>query len=117
MAAAKKFTRKWFHKHAVEVEFRDSKGKVTIFPAFLQPLRYKNKMYLSGSRSDLGFEAKSKFLMIYPAEIDLGEVTCDDVILLYSGYRYLFDKTESVYDGNEILYKWAVIQKGAVFVE
>ncbi len=108
---------KWFGKYTVQMQYIDAFGDVTFFPAFLQPLRYKNKMYLGGARTNIGFEGRKKFLMIYPAAVELPDATYDDSVMLYGGYRYVFDRVESVYVGNKIIYNWAIVQKGAVYIE
>lgn len=103
---------KWFDKLGVETRFFDGVETMHYFPAILQPLRYKNKMYLSGSRTEIGFEARKQFLLICPAEITLGGYRNTEAMVIFDGYRYIVDRAESVYVGNKVAYNWAIVHKG-----
>ena len=117
MQNVKHVSDRWFNKYSVQVEYRDENGEALVFPAIIQPLRYKNKMYLSGVRMKLGFEGRKKFLMLFPASANLTNATSDSSMLLYDGYRYVFDRVENVYLADKVVYNWAIIQKGATFNE
>ena len=104
MPNAKIISDRWFNKYSVQVEYRDENGDVLVFPAIIQPLRYKNKMYLSGVRMKLGYEGRRKFLMLFPASADLANATSDSSMLLHNGYRYVFDRVENVYLAGNVVY-------------
>ena len=77
--------------------------------ALIQPLRYKNKMYLDGVYTEIGFNSQGHYLYIGPPTPDLtlaGESTrieCDSV-------SYRIDRAERVYNGSEVFYIWAIIR-------
>ena len=77
--------------------------------AFISPLRYKNKMYLYGVNTEIGYNSQGHYLYIGPPDPDLtrlenGEyVSCD-------GERYRIDRAEKVYKGSNVFYIWAVIR-------
>ena len=41
------------------------------FKGFIQPLRYKNKMYLYGVNTEIGYNSQGYYLYIGPPEHDL----------------------------------------------
>ena len=77
--------------------------------AFISPLRYKNKMYLYGVNTEIGYNSQGHYLYIGPPEPDItnlenGEyVSCGDE-------RYRVDRAEKVYKGKSVFYIWAVIR-------
>ena len=106
---------KRFTKFGVMIDYISYNGAYVRFPAFLQPLRYKNKMYLGGARTELGIEEKKMFLLIYPAAVNITKIRHPDTAVVYDGYRYLVDRIESVYVGNEVIYNWAIVHKGVEY--
>ncbi len=81
------------------------------FHAILQPLRYKNKLYLNHRPTELGFDTYQKYLMITSPDIPLEKVD-DFVYKLYFGsVRMKIDHCEKVYYGNEPYYYWSVVRK------
>ena len=78
--------------------------------AFISPLRYKNKMYLYGVNTEIGYNTEGYYLYIGPPspDITLGEggsrIICDEE-------AYRIDRAEKVYLGNKVFYIWAVIRK------
>ena len=77
--------------------------------AVISPLRYKNKMYLSGVYTDIGFNSEGHYLYIGPAECDLTAAP-DGAYILADGVKYRIDRAEKVYAGDEIFYIWAIIR-------
>ncbi len=102
----------WFDRHGVTMEYRSATGAVTFFSAMLQPLRYKNKMYLGGAKTELGFEGKRKYLMIYPPQIDIVNYRYHSCVLICGTYRYLIDRIETVSVGDKAVYNWAIVHRG-----
>ncbi len=91
-------------------EFVSKDGeKLASMYAFISPLRYKNKMYLYGVNTEIGFNSQGHYLYIGPPYPDLtdaenGEyVSCD-------GDKYRIDRAEKVYKGKEVFYIWAIIR-------
>ncbi len=76
--------------------------------AFICPLRYKNKMYLYGVNTEIGFNPEGYYLYIGPPEISLeGE----NGYIESGGEKYRIDRNERVYLGSEVLYIWAIIRR------
>lgn len=79
------------------------------FKAFLQPLRYKNKMYLQGNFTDIGLSAQGYYLYIGPTEFDL-ESAKNEGFLSAGEEKYQIDRVEKIYRGNDVWYVWAVLR-------
>lgn len=91
------------------VEFHSNDADTQTFKAFIQPLRYKNKMYLDGVYTEIGFNSQGHYLYIGPPEPDL--TLADDTAFLSSaGTKYQIDRAERVYNGDEVFYIWAIIR-------
>ena len=79
------------------------------FSAFLRPLRYKNKMYLDGVNTEIGFNAQGHYLYIGPPSVDL--TAAAEGTLLQAGVTlYKIDRCEKVFFKNEPLYIWAIVR-------
>lgn len=102
--------KKYVDKYGTTVSL-SSDGKVfgTPYRAFIQPLRYKNKMYLMGVRSKLGWIDQSHYLYIGPAEKDIASLTSAARIRSQNENFYIV-KAENVHLGDNIFYNWAVIR-------
>lgn len=81
----------------------------TAFYCLLQPLRYKNKMYLNGVNTQIGFNAQGHYLYIGPAEHDITKLS-ENAILHTEDTDYLIDRAEKVYCGDKPFYIWAIIR-------
>jgi len=87
----------------------DDGGESGSFGAFLQPLRYKNKMYLGGVNTRIGFNREGHYLYLGPPEHDLTEaphgawIACGDE-------RYTIDRAEKVFFGDEPSHIWAIVR-------
>ena len=81
----------------------------TTFHCFLQPLRYKNKMYLYGVNTQIGFNAQGHYLYIGPPEHDPTRLS-GHATLCVNGQRYLVDRAEKVYCGDQLYYIWAIVR-------
>lgn len=103
---------KVFGRFGREISLKTDDGwSSEIFHGFIQPLRYKNKMYLDGVYTVIGFDNQGKYLYIGPANHDLtcfdtttGHILCDEV-------KYTIDRAEKVYCGKDPLYIWAIIRE------
>ncbi len=76
--------------------------------AIISPLRYKNKMYLSGIYTEIGYNSEGHYLYIGPPDCDL--TGRDGCYLLSEGIKYRIDRAEKVYFGKEVFYIWAIIR-------
>lgn len=97
------------YSYGRQVELCNSEGVKEKFKALIQPLRYKNKMYLDGIYTEIGFNSQGHYLYIGPPEIDL-TATADDEILSADGISYQIDRAEKVYRGDKVFYIWAIIR-------
>ncbi len=101
-----------FKRFGREISLKSDDGRSSeIFHGFIQPLRYKNKMYLDGVYTVIGFDNQGKYLYIGPPKHDLtafdtssGYILCDEV-------KYTVDRAEKVYCGEYPLYIWAIIRE------
>ncbi len=78
------------------------------FKGFIQPLRYKNKMYLNGVNTVIGFNSQGHYLYIGPPDHDLEAEGCH---VESNGKKFTVDRCEKVYVKNEIIYIWAIIRE------
>lgn len=81
----------------------------TPFHCFLQPLRYKNKMYLYGVNTQIGYNAQGYYLYIGPPEHDLTRLS-EETELAIGDERYRIDRAEKVYCGETLCYIWAIVR-------
>jgi len=80
------------------------------YRAFLQPLRYKNKMYLEGVQTDIGYSDQSYYLYIGPVNHNLSALPQDAWIADSDNKKYSINKAEKVFLGNNALYIWAIVR-------
>jgi len=99
-----------FSLYGREAQLHDENGwNSEIYHCFIQPLRYKNKMYLDGVYTEIGFNSQGRYLYIGPPVPDL--TLASDTATLSSGdTSYRIDRAERVYNGNEVFYIWAIIR-------
>ena len=77
---------------------------------FIQPLRYKNKIYLDGSALTQGMYDGSHYLLIAPPELELSPPLEDYVIECPSmKKRFTVRKSETYFFMDRPVYLWAVL--------
>ena len=79
------------------------------FSAFIQPLRYKNKMYLDGTYSEVGYIDQAYYLYIGPPDINILSLP-EDATVEFMGKKYNFTRSEKVAIGQQVLYYWSVLR-------
>lgn len=84
-------------------------GTVDPYKAIIHPLRYKNKMYLDGIGSKIGYVDQSHYLYIGPADVDICSMS-DMTVLTCNDISYRILRAEKVDVNNETVYIWAVIR-------
>lgn len=82
-----------------------------VFSAFIQPLRYKNKLYLSGEITPIGTNSNNVYLYIGPACHDLTKLDKSYKIHDKENNAYFIDRAEKIKVKDNIVYIWAVIRK------
>ena len=99
-----------FHSHGRPAEFISKDGEVLKnMSAFISPLRYKNKMYLYGVNTEIGYNSQGHYLYIGPPDLDL-TLAADGEYISCLGEKYRIDRAEKVYKGDEVFYIWAIIR-------
>ncbi len=81
------------------------------FKAFIQPLRYKTKMYMTGEITPLGRNQNNVYLYLGPAAHDLTRLSRDYILHTLNGDSYTVDRSELVTISEKTVYVWAVIRK------
>lgn len=101
-----------FKKFGREISLKQDDGwSSEIFYGFIQPLRYKNKMYLDGVYTVIGFDNQGKYLYIGPAKHDLTNLNTTTGYVFCDGVKYTVDRAEKVYYGKDPMYIWAIIRE------
>lgn len=77
---------------------------------FIQPLRYKNKMYLEGTPTEIGVNEAGYFLFIAPATMDLESIG-NNGYLYDDEKRYHIDRWEKIWVGDKVFYLWAILKE------
>ena len=91
-------------------EFVSKDGEVLgRMKAFISPLRYKNKMYLYGVNTEIGYNSQGHYLYIGPPDPDL-TIAQDGEYINCLGEKYRIDRAEKVYKGDDVFYIWAIIR-------
>ncbi len=86
-------------------------GEGVEFYAYLQPLRYKNKIYLSGVATELGYDGMKKYLLLAPKEVHMKYLTDISYTLSFEDGKFRTDHCEPVYFAGKPLYLWAIVHK------
>lgn len=84
-------------------------GLIQMMNAFISPLRYKNKMYLYGVNTEIGYNSQGHYLYIGPPDPDITQCENGEYIFCM-GEKYRIDRAEKVYKGNKVFYIWAIIR-------
>ena len=114
IAVANKIKASFLKKMGVKLEIiHISTGDAESFYGFLQPLRYKNKLYLSHAPTELGFDTLQKYLLITSPDAPLEKIDGYTYNLFFNGDRFKLDHCERVYFGKEPYYFWSVVSKEA----
>lgn len=89
---------------------RGERMEIIPLHAFIQPLRYKNKLYLRGKYTEIGKNKEDYYLYIGPPDVDISETDGSSVQLVFSDKEYLVYRTEyHTIAGNDV-YQWAIIR-------
>lgn len=99
----------FFRRFGRECRYVTPAGGERRMYAFISPLRYKNKMYLYGVNTEIGYNPEGYYLYIGPASPAVS--ADDDGYIECGGESYRLDRAEKVYRGAEIFYIWAILRK------
>ena len=81
------------------------------FKAIIQPLRYKNKIYLNGVPTELGYDSMKKYMLLCSSRVELEKVNSVDTYLVYDTKRFRLDHCEKVYFKGKPFYYWAIVHR------
>ncbi len=99
-----------FNKYGRPSEFVSKDGEtIKEMKTFISPLRYKNKMYLYGVNTEIGYNSQGHYLYIGPPDPDL-TLASDGEYISCMGEKYRIDRAEKVYKGEDVFYIWAIIR-------
>lgn len=81
-------------------------GQVRV-KGIIEPLLYKNKMYLGGSQLATGFFDRGHYLLICPPCVNIP--TTGTVLFETEDNKYLLKRSERVRANSQDVYVWAVL--------
>lgn len=80
------------------------------YKAFVQPVRYKNKMYLNAVESPIGTVDENYYLYVGPYDVQLNMI--NEPVTIHSAIMACtVERSEAVFLNNEILYIWAILRR------
>ena len=96
-------------KYAADCAVTDGQGSAqTPVKAFITPQRYKNKMYLYGVNTEIGYNPEGYYLYLGPPQ-PVPEQR--NSIIIRGDERFRVDRAETVFNGNSPFYVWAILRK------
>lgn len=100
---------RFFLKHGQEMTL-DTFTEQTKIRAFIQVMRYKNKIYIDLPQGEIGRRDNGCFLYIGPPEYDFTDKVTTTK-LYFAGQKYRVRRAQRIYFGNRPLYIWAVLYR------
>ena len=74
--------------------------------AFLEPLRYRNKIYIGGEYRKLGFLRREKYLYVGKSSHSLIE---NESVIETQGNKYIVKRCETYFVKDTPVYEWAIL--------
>lgn len=74
--------------------------------AFVEPLRYRNKIYIGGEYRPLGFSRREKYLYVGKSEHRLVE---NESVIESQGGKYIVKRCETYFVQDRPVYVWAIM--------
>lgn len=106
-----KYTEKFINKYGRNiVSYNENDEQVQKTKCFIQPLRYKNKMYTQGTPTDIGYNYSGYYLLIAPSSFD-AEAIGSNGYISDDTMKYHIDRSEKIYFGSDVFYIWAVLRE------
>lgn len=78
---------------------------------FLQPLRYKNKMYVDTQMTELGLDDDGRYVYIGLPDYLLTSTAANGRTIEMENQLFSVIRAENVYHMGKALYVWAIIKK------
>ena len=102
---------KLLQKYGKTVHITGEDGWSTpLYHAFIQPLRYKTKLYMAGDVTPIGTNHNSVYLYIGPSNHDLTKLDKSHTVHDSQGNHYFIDRAEKIFIKDNVVYIWAVIR-------
>lgn len=98
-----------FSKHGQSITVVNSLKEYNI-KAFVQVMRYKNKMYIDLPMGGLGRKDNGCYLYVGPPECDFTENAVTAKIF-FEGYKHRVKRAEMIYCDGKPFYVWAVLYR------
>ena len=96
-----------FEKIGEKVSVCSRSGEKSV-NAVIQPMRYKNKLYLDMTWGELGFKDSECFLYLGPPEVDFTGFESETHIKT-NDRAYCVSRADRISVGGDIVYIWAVL--------
>lgn len=74
--------------------------------AFVEPLRYRNKIYIGGEYRHLGMLRREKYLYVGKTSNTLCE---NETVIEMKGSKYIVKRCETYYVQDTPIYEWAIL--------
>ncbi len=100
-------------KFGKSIEVWPKNNDIIYTKAFIQPLRYKDQMYMGGKCIDIGYLNGNSYLYIGNKNLRL-DLYPFNTLIKTAEENYVVKRAQAVYIGDDILYVWAILQ---VYVE
>lgn len=92
-------------RYGSEVTIRQDGDSISA-RAFVEPLRYRNRIYIGGQYHILGQHRRQKYLYIGSASHPLRENAC---VIEAHGSKYIVKRSETYYVKDYPVYEWAIL--------
>ena len=80
------------------------------YKAFIQPVNYKNKVFIDNNALPTGEYGKDSLMYIGPCSHG-GEKICHRAIVEHKGERYVVNAASRFYFKDKVYYMWAVLTR------
>lgn len=84
----------------------DNNGEKTNTKAFVEPLRYKNRIYVGGEYHRLGFRRTEKYLYIGTPD---DKLIANTSVIELKDCKYIVKRCENYYVNDSCIYVWAIL--------
>lgn len=102
----------YFNRYGKSMRLTDGTGWTSAYyKAFLQPLRYKNKMYMEGTYTPIGRDMNGLYLYLGPSDHDLSRMEKNGRVIDFENRQYIIQRVEKVFRGDKIFYFWAILKE------
>lgn len=107
--------------HGTDIAYKTMKSsgeysEVKNAKAFIQPLRYKNKMYIGNNYIPIGGIDGGHYLYIGSPDLRFDK-EADTVIINTADDSYYIKRAEPYIVDNEVVYIWAILAKHSTYTE